>query len=59
MRHLAAGNGPITHLDDLRAPMADILDSLAEQLAELQRYKAQFGELDDHSIEEVSGSETE
>lgn len=59
MRHLAVGSGPITKLDDLRAPMTDVLDSLAEQLEELQRYKARFGELDDLRIEDVSGSETE
>lgn len=59
MRHLAVGSGPISQLDDLRAPMSDVLDSLAEQLEELRRYKARFGELDDHSIEDISGSETE
>lgn len=59
MRHLAVGSGPINTLDDLRAPMTDVLDSLAEQLEELQRYKARFGELDDRHIEDLSGSETE
>lgn len=59
MRHLAVGSGPISKLDDLRAPMTDVLDSLAEQLEELARYKARFGELDDHRIEDLSGSETE
>lgn len=59
MRHLAQGSGPITKLDDLRAPMTDVLDSLAEQLAELQRYKTRFGSLTDHEIEDLSGSETE
>lgn len=57
MRHLALGGGPITDIDDLRAPMADVLTSLAEQLAELQRYKARFGDLYDGStIDTVSGS---
>lgn len=60
MRHLAAGSGPIDKLEDLRAPMTEVLDSLAEQLAELQRYKAQFGELRDHTrIEDITDSESE
>lgn len=60
MRHLALGGGPITDIDDLRAPMADVLTSLAEQLAELQRYKARFGDLYDGStVDSVSSSSTE
>lgn len=59
MRHLAFGSGPIAKLDDLRAPMTNILDILAEQMEELQRYKAQYGELDDRPVEDLSGSETE
>lgn len=62
MRHLVSGSGPITKLEDLRAPMTDVLDSLADQLAELQRYKARFGEITDitdREVEDVSGSETE
>lgn len=59
MRHLVAGSGPIDRLDDLRAPMTDVLESLAEQLAELQMYKARFGELDHRGeLEDVSDSET-
>ncbi|KAI1383476.1 PP2C-domain-containing protein [Hypoxylon trugodes] len=45
MRHIAMGSGPITTLDDLRTPMAVVLDNLAVQLAELERYKAKYGEL--------------
>lgn len=66
MRHLALGGGPIEKIDDLRAPMTDVLTSLAEQLAELQQYKARFGELSEFSsiedidgIEDISGSDTE
>lgn len=60
MRHLALGGGAITKIDDLRAPMSDVLTSLAEQLAELQQYKARFGELYDSStMDEMSGSDTE
>ncbi|KAK7738487.1 hypothetical protein SLS53_006006 [Cytospora paraplurivora] len=60
MRHLALGGGIIEKIEDLRAPMADVLTSLAEQLAELQAYKARFGEIYDSStIDDVSGSDTE
>lgn len=60
MRHIVAGSGPIDKLDDLRAPMTDVLESLAEQLAELQLYKARFGLLDMRGdVEDISGSETE
>lgn len=59
MRHLALGGGPISKLEDLRAPMSSILDSVAAQLAELQRYKAIYGDITDRPVEDVSGSETE
>lgn len=66
MRHIAMDRGPITELDDLRAPMASILDSVAAQLEELKLYKARFGELKDHECKEenqidgyVDGSDTE
>ncbi|KAI0173398.1 PP2C-domain-containing protein [Hypoxylon sp. FL1284] len=45
MRHIAMGGGPIQSLDDLRTPMAVVLDNLAVQLAELERYKAKYGDL--------------
>ncbi|KAM7197790.1 adenylate cyclase [Naviculisporaceae sp. PSN 640] len=45
IRHMAIGNGPITSLDDLRAPMSDVLGNVSAQLAELQRYKALYGDL--------------
>ena len=57
MRHLAIGNRRITQLDDLRAPMSDVLNNLAAQLAELQRYKARFGEIEE--IDEGSDTEQE
>lgn len=60
MRHLAAGGGQISKLDDLRAPMTNVLDIIAESMAELQRYKDRFGELDEMSVvEDISGSDTE
>lgn len=40
--------------------MTDVLESLVEQLAELQLYKARFGALDLRGeAEDVSSSETE
>lgn len=60
MRHLAAGGGQISKLDDLRAPMTNVLDIIAESMAELQRYKERFGELDEMvSVQDMSGSDTE
>jgi adenylate cyclase len=41
------GRGEIHSLDQLRGPMDDILGGLAEQLKELQKYKARYGELKD------------
>ncbi|KAI0147979.1 adenylate cyclase [Hypoxylon sp. NC0597] len=55
MRHIAIGGGKITSLDDLRTPMNVILDNLAIQLAELERYKAKYGELSSDSEDEESG----
>ena len=46
VRHLAVGGGPITRLNDLRAPMTDVLKIFATQLAELQQYKARYGRID-------------
>ncbi|KAH8676841.1 adenylate cyclase [Tricladium varicosporioides] len=46
-RHLAIGQCPLTDLDQLRAPMEDVLGGLVAQLKELQKYKARFGELED------------
>ena len=57
---MARGSKPIQQLDDIRAPMDDVLKLFQGQLAELQRYKARFGELDDHGVEEVDeDSDTE
>ncbi|KAK3341208.1 hypothetical protein B0T25DRAFT_334445 [Lasiosphaeria hispida] len=56
MRHIAIGGGPIVQLSDLRAPMSAVLASVAEQLAELQRYKARFGDIDEY---DEDGSDTE
>jgi adenylate cyclase len=49
------GGGPIAQLDDLRAPMSAVLQDVAVQLAELQKYKARFGELE--VMQEVSDTE--
>ncbi|KAI1208979.1 PP2C-domain-containing protein [Annulohypoxylon truncatum] len=54
MRHIAMGSGPIHSLDDLRTPMAVVLDNLAIQMAELERYKAKFGDLPTDSEDDES-----
>jgi adenylate cyclase len=60
MRHLAAGGGEIAKLDDLRAPMTNVLDIIAESMLELQRYKQRYGELDEvTSVQGTSGSDAE
>jgi len=46
-RHLAIGRSKISDLDQLRAPMNDVLTAISSQLAELQRYKAKYGELNE------------
>ncbi|KAK9420948.1 putative Adenylate cyclase [Seiridium unicorne] len=57
IRHLAAGGGQISQLDDLRAPMPAVLDEIAQQLRLLDLYKAKYGHLGE--IEELDGSDTE
>jgi adenylate cyclase len=47
LRHIAHGKGPITQLGDLRGPMANILSDIAQQMNELEKYKAKYGELND------------
>ncbi|AEO70098.1 uncharacterized protein THITE_2146951 [Thermothielavioides terrestris NRRL 8126] len=45
VRHLVLANDPTRDPNDLRAPMSEVLDTLAERLALLQRYEARFGPL--------------
>lgn len=54
---MAVGGGPLNTLDDLRAPIASVLDAFQQQMAELQRYKARYGSME--QIEEIEGSDTE
>ena len=58
---MARGAQPIRQLDDIRAPIDDVLRAFQQQMAELQRYKARFGELDDNGrVEELeAGGGTE
>ncbi|KAH9902076.1 protein phosphatase 2C [Xylariomycetidae sp. FL2044] len=56
MRHMAMGGGQIRQLEDLRAPMSLILDNLAAQMTELERYRAKYGPVDDDTED---GSDTE
>jgi len=56
-RHLAIGGVPIETFADLAAPMTVVLEGLAAQLEELQRYKALYGDLTDvdrNRVEELS-----
>ncbi|KAL3306267.1 adenylate cyclase [Colletotrichum asianum] len=55
LRHIAIGCAPLEQLEDMRAPISDILDQVAKQMAELARYKALYGELSDSD----HGSDTE
>ena len=47
VRHLVLADNPVRQLNDLRAPMSEVLDALTERLALLQKYEARFGPLDD------------
>jgi adenylate cyclase len=53
---MAMGGGTIKQLEDLRAPMTVILDHVAKQMAELERYRAKYGPL---GSSEDDGSDTE
>lgn len=46
LRHIAMGQGQISELNDLRAPMTAILDAFATQMKELQCYREKYGTLD-------------
>ena len=65
IRHIAIGQGPISELNDLRVPIAAVLDAFGEHMKELRRYRAKYGPLDDdceRSDESVfidEGSDTE
>ncbi|ESA44140.1 hypothetical protein GE21DRAFT_1471 [Neurospora crassa] len=54
VRHIAIGSGPITKLNDLRAPMNDVLSTLKEQMDELARYKAKYGSLDQAETDDAT-----
>ena len=45
MRHIAIGGGVLRELNDLRAPMAGILDFFVQQQKELQQYRRMYGAL--------------
>ncbi|KAK4236281.1 hypothetical protein C8A03DRAFT_35815 [Achaetomium macrosporum] len=47
VRHMVYAQDPARQPSDLRAPMSEVLDTLAERLALLQRYEARFGPLED------------
>ncbi|KND90187.1 Adenylate cyclase [Tolypocladium ophioglossoides CBS 100239] len=45
MRHLAMGGGVLRELNDLRGPMAMVLDFFVSQKKELEQYKQRYGAL--------------
>ncbi|KAK4032391.1 phosphatase 2C-domain-containing protein [Parachaetomium inaequale] len=47
VRRLVLTDGAATEPSDLRAPMAQVLETLTERLALLQKYEARYGPLDD------------
>lgn len=57
IRHLAIGHAAVTDIDQLRAPMAAVISGLADQMRELERYKAKYGPL--HTAVESSEGEFE
>lgn len=57
IRHIAAGGGTISQLDDLRAPMPIVLDDIAKQLRLLELYKAKFGDLE--AVDSLDDSDNE
>ncbi|KJZ76588.1 Adenylate cyclase [Hirsutella minnesotensis 3608] len=48
MRHMAVGGGVLRELEDLRAPMDDVLQFFIQQKKELDMYRAKYGALPDH-----------
>ncbi len=54
---MAFGGGRIQKLDDLRAPIADVLGLFQQQLVKLNQYKARYGDIEE--IEEGSDTELE
>ena len=45
MRHIAIGGGVLRELNDLRAPMASVLDFFVNQQKELEQYRKMYGAL--------------
>lgn len=56
VRHIAAGGGHISKLEDLRTPMPEILTALEKQLKELEKYKAMYGPLSDDEDEGIDAA---
>ncbi|KAL2207233.1 PP2C-domain-containing protein [Sarocladium strictum] len=56
MRHMATGSGVLRELNDLRAPMASVLDHFAKEQKKLAKYRARYGDI---SSDESSDSEDE
>lgn len=61
MRYLAKCDGPLRELNQLRAPMASVLDFFVQQKKELDRYRETYGELPsaDGGTKETDDAETD
>ncbi|KAI0394798.1 protein phosphatase 2C [Xylariaceae sp. FL0594] len=59
IRHMAIGGGSIKQLEDLRAPMTVILNHVAKEMSELEKYRAKYGPLVENSEDEGSDTEQE
>jgi hypothetical protein len=53
---MATGSGVLRELNDLRAPMASVLDHFAKEQKKLAKYRARYGDI---SSDESSDSEDE
>ena len=54
---MARGEAPIQKLDDLRAPIADVLALFRHQAALLDHYRSKYGDVEE--IEDGSDTEQE
>lgn len=59
MRYLARCDGPLRELDQLRAPMAAVLDFFVHQKKELERYRTKYGDLSDSEHDDVESEPVE
>ncbi|KAK4147904.1 phosphatase 2C-domain-containing protein [Dichotomopilus funicola] len=56
VRHLVLADDPAKKVNDLRGPMSEVIGTLTEKLALLQKYEARFGPLDNDDADNHSGA---